>query len=172
MMIPIKQIITENEFLESPVLNKFDAEGASKFVDNAYRDAKIHTDNLPYAERKSVYDALKTGNDNLANDRMDGRYLPTRTFEKIPGSEENPFNVAQRQAQLEAGKNRLDFNQRTLDYNIEQAKLNNKPIPMEPTVIQKVNAGIQQYGIPVLAGAGLTAGGALLHDRLKNRNQR
>lgn len=41
----------------------------------------------------------------------------------------------------------------------------------QPTHIQKINAVIQQNGVPFLAGAGTVAGGALLYNKLKNRQR-
>lgn len=174
MIIPIKQILTEDfDLSQPPILNKFDGEGASKFIDNAYRDAQHHTNNLPHNERKAIFQALQTGNENLANDRMSDKYLPTRTFDGLPSTEENPFDVANRQAHLEAERNRGIFKANLNSYNNEQAKLHNQPIQspeLEPTRIEKIGTGIGQYGVPVLAGAGTALAGKFLYDRYRNRS--
>lgn len=51
---------------------------------------------------------------------------------------------------------------------VHQAEI---PDPFEKTGVQKINDKIQQYGIPVLAGAGTAAAGSLLYHKLKSRQR-
>ena len=153
MIVPIKQIITEN--MDLPELNLFDHEKAQPFIDRAYNESKSLINNLDKKDREDIINSIKQGNLDIAKSSMDPRFLPQKISGFFKDHEEDPLDNAKRIQQIQSDDLRKHHQQ------IAQSAYERQ---------HPIKSFIDNNSSKLIGGVGLLAGAGYLYNRNKKSN--
>ena len=156
MIIPIKQIITEN--LEIPVLNPNDEFNNAGTVNGVYKQADDWLMKQPREEMLKINQSLVNGVNALTSNNPK---IAQEALSMDPANYHSPLDTTRLISHMVSSDNNNAYLKNLKAYN-EEKYANEHP------VLNYVNHNPES----VVAGVGGLAGAGYLYNRLRNRNQR